>query len=111
MSDEIIPVTVKGRKGDTVVEVDEGPRRGSSLESLAKLPGLTGKEGSHTAGNSPGVNDGGGALVVASDEWASSNGKEVLAEIVGQAQIANDFPYLATHARARRRRSCSTSSA
>jgi acetyl-CoA C-acetyltransferase len=96
MSDEIIPVTVKSRKGDTVVEVDEGPRRGSSLESLAKLPGLTGKEGSHTAGNSPGVNDGGGAIVVASDEWASSNGREVLAEIVGQAQTANDFPYLAT---------------
>ena len=96
MSDEIIPVTVKSRKGDTVVEVDEGPRRGSSLESLAKLPGLTGKDGSHTAGNSPGVNDGGGALVVSSDEWASSNGKEVLAEIIGQAQVANDFPYLAT---------------
>ena len=102
MSDEIVPVTVKGRKGDTVVEVDEGPRRGSSLESLAKLPGLTGKEGSHTAGNSPGVNDGGGAIVVASDEWASANGKEVLAEIIGQAQIADDFPYLATHAGARR---------
>src|SRR3712207_2457707 len=96
MSDEIIPVTVKGRKGDTTVEVDEGPRRGSSLEALASLPGLTDKESSHTAGNSPGVNDGAGALVLASDEWASSNGKEVLAEIVGQAQMANDFAYLAT---------------
>jgi acetyl-CoA C-acetyltransferase len=96
MSDEIIPVTVKGRKGDTVVEVDEGPRRGSSLEALSKLPGLVGKEGSHTAGNSPGVNDGAGALVLASDEWAERNGKEPLAEIVGQAQMANDFAYLAT---------------
>ena len=57
-------MTVKGRKGDTVVEVDEGPRRDTSLEALAKLPGLVGKEGSHTAGNSPGVNDGGGALVL-----------------------------------------------
>ncbi len=91
-----IPVTVKGRKGDTVVEVDEGPRRGSSLEALAKLPGLVGKEGSHTAGNSPGVNDGGGALVLASDEWAAANGKTVLAEIVAHAQSANDFPILAT---------------
>ena len=63
-------MTVKGRKGDTVVEIDEGPRRETSLEALAKLPGLVGKEGSHTAGNSPGVNDGAGALVVASDEWA-----------------------------------------
>ena len=96
MADEIVAVTVKGRKGDTVVEVDEGPRRGSTLEALSKLPGLTGKEGSHTAGNSPGVNDGGGALVVASDEWAAANGKTVLAEIVGHAQFANDFAYLAT---------------
>ena len=96
MSDEIIPVTVKSKKAETVVEVDEGPRRGSSLEALSKLPGLVGKEGSHTAGNSPGVNDGGGALVVSSDGWASSNGKQVLAEIVGQAQVANDFAYLVT---------------
>src|SRR3954449_10785460 len=70
MADEIVTVTVKGRKSDTEVEVDEGPRRDTSLEVLAKLPGLVGKEGSHTAGNSPGVNDGAGALVVASDEWA-----------------------------------------
>ncbi len=96
MSDEIVAVTVKGRKGDTVVDVDEGPRRDTSLEVLAKLPGLLSKEGSHTAGNSPGVNDGGGALVVASEEWAAANGKEALAEIVTHAQSANDFAYLAT---------------
>jgi acetyl-CoA C-acetyltransferase len=96
MSDETVSVTVKGRKGDTVVDVDEGPRRDTSLEVLAKLPGLVGKEGSHTAGNSPGVNDGGGALVLSSEEWAQSNGKEALAEIVAHAQSANDFAYLAT---------------
>jgi acetyl-CoA C-acetyltransferase len=96
LADEIISVTVKGRKGDTVVEIDEAPRRGSTLEALAKLPGLTGKEGSHTAGNSPGVNDAGGALVLSSDEWATANGKEALAEIVAHAQSANDFAYLAT---------------
>jgi acetyl-CoA C-acetyltransferase len=95
LPEEIVPVTVKGRKGDTVVEVDEAPRRESSLEALAKLPGLVGKEGSHTAGNSPGVNDGAGALVLASDEWARSNGKEVLAEIVAQAQSADEYAYLA----------------
>jgi acetyl-CoA C-acetyltransferase len=95
MSDEIVAVTVKSRKGESVVEVDEGPRRDTSLEKLASLPGLTGKEGSHTAGNSPGVNDGAGALVLASDEWATQNGKEILGEIVGQAQVADDFPYLA----------------
>src|SRR3712207_5081549 len=95
LADEIVSVTVKGRKGDTVVEVDEAPRRESSLEALAKLPGLVGKEGSHTAGNSPGVNDGAGALVLASDEWAQRNGKEVLGEVLGQAQTADDFAYLA----------------
>src|SRR4051812_39556068 len=96
MADEIVSVTVKGRKGDTEVEVDEGPRRDTSLELLAKLPGLVGKEGSHTAGNSPGVNDGAGALVLSSDEWAKANGKQALAEIVAHAQSANDFAYLAT---------------
>jgi acetyl-CoA C-acetyltransferase len=96
MAEETVSVTVKGRKGDTVVEVDEGPRRETSLEALAKLPGLVDKEGSHTAGNSPGVNDGGGALVLSSEEWAEANGKEVLAEILAHAQSANDFAYLAT---------------
>jgi acetyl-CoA C-acetyltransferase len=95
LPEEIVPVTVPGRKGETIVEVDEAPRRDTSLEVLAKLPGLVGKEGSHTAGNSPGVNDAGGALVVASDEWATANGKEALAEIVAHAQSADDFAYLA----------------
>jgi acetyl-CoA C-acetyltransferase len=95
LPEEIVSVTIKGRKGDTVVEVDEGPRRDTSLEKLASLPGLVGKEGTHTAGNAPGVNDGGGALVVASDEWASANGKEALAEIVAHAQSADEFAYLA----------------
>ncbi len=96
MSEEIVPVTVNGRKQSTVVEIDEGPRRDTSLEKLASLPGLAGKDGSHTAGNSPGVNDGAGALVLASAEWASANGKQPLAEIVAHAQSANDFAYLAT---------------
>jgi acetyl-CoA C-acetyltransferase len=96
MSDETVSVTIKSRKGEEVVDVDEGPRRDTSLERLAALPGLVGKEGSHTAGNSPGVNDGGGALVLSSDEWAQANGKQALAEIVAHAQSANDFAYLAT---------------
>jgi acetyl-CoA C-acetyltransferase len=96
LPEEIVPVTVKGRKQEVVVEVDEGPRRDTSLERLAALPGLVAKEGSHTAGNSPGVNDGGGALVLASEEWAEANGKRALGEIVTHAQSANDFAYLAT---------------
>jgi acetyl-CoA C-acetyltransferase len=98
LPEEIVPVTVKGKgptRPDTVVEVDEAPRRGSTLEALAKLPGLHGKDGSHTAGNSPGVNDGAGALVVASDEWAEREGKEVLATIIAQGAVADDFAYLA----------------
>jgi acetyl-CoA C-acetyltransferase len=95
LPEEIVPVTITSRKGETVVQEDEAPRRDSSLEKLAKLPGLAGKDGSHTAGNSPGVNDGGGALVLASEEWASANGKEVLATIIAQAAVADDFPYLA----------------
>jgi acetyl-CoA C-acetyltransferase len=95
LPEEIVPVTIKGRKGDTVVEVDEAPRRDSSLESLSKLKPLSSNQGSHTAGNSPGVNDGGGALVLASAEWAEKNGKTVLAEILAQAAVADDFPYLA----------------
>jgi acetyl-CoA C-acetyltransferase len=95
LPEEIVPVTVKSRKGETVVEIDEGPRRDTSLEKLAALPGLASKEGSHTAGNSPGVNDGAGALVLASDEWAKSNGRRSLATIVTHAQVADDFAYLA----------------
>ena len=95
LPEEIVPVTVKGKKGETVVEVDEAPRRDTSLETLAKLKPLSSDQGSHTAGNSPGVNDAGGALVLASSEWAERNGKTVLAEILAQGAVADDFPYLA----------------
>jgi acetyl-CoA C-acetyltransferase len=95
LPEEIVSVTVKGRKGDTVVEVDEAPRRDTTLETLSKLKPAFSKDGATTAGNAPGVNDGGGALVLASDEWAKANGKTALATIVAQAQIADDFPYLA----------------
>jgi acetyl-CoA C-acetyltransferase len=95
LPEEIVPVTVKGRKGETVVEVDEAPRRDTTLERLAALPGLSGPGGSHTAGNSPGVNDGAGALVLASDAWAEREDREPLAEIVAQAAVADEFAYLA----------------
>jgi acetyl-CoA C-acetyltransferase len=95
MADEIVPVTISGRKGDTVVEIDEGPRRDTSLEQLAKLPGLSRKDGGHTAGNSPGVNDGAGALVLSSEDWAEANGKEVLGTIIAQAAVADEFEWLA----------------
>ena len=95
LGEEIVPVTISTRKGETTIDTDEAPRRETSLEALAKLPGLTGKEGSHTAGNSPGVNDGAGALVLASDEWASTHSRRPLATVIAQAQVADEYAYLA----------------
>ncbi|HEY7077301.1 MAG TPA: acetyl-CoA C-acetyltransferase [Solirubrobacteraceae bacterium] len=100
LAEEIVSVTVKSRKGETEVETDEGPRPDASIETMAKLRPIN-EGGSHTAGNSPGVNDGAAAVVVSSDEWAKANGKEVLATILAQGAVADDFAYLAkTPARA-----------
>jgi acetyl-CoA C-acetyltransferase len=95
LPEEIVPVTIKSKKGESVVEIDEAPRRETTLEVLAKLPPQFVKDGSHTAGNAPGVNDGAGALVLASDEWAKREGREVLARIIATAEVADDFAYLA----------------
>ncbi|HEU0302972.1 MAG TPA: acetyl-CoA C-acetyltransferase [Gaiellaceae bacterium] len=77
------------------VNTDEAPRRDTSLERLAKLPPVFDPEGTTTAGNAPGVNDGAGALVVTSEEFARERGLEVLATILGQAYVADEFAYLA----------------
>jgi acetyl-CoA C-acetyltransferase len=95
VAEEIVPVTVKGRKGDTVVEVDEGPRPETTLETLAKLKAVGGEGATHTAGNAPGVNDGAGAIVVASEEWAEKEGKTPLAKVLSYGTVADDFAYLA----------------
>jgi acetyl-CoA C-acetyltransferase len=95
LAEEIVSVTVPGRKGDTVVEADEAIRPGTDLETLAKLKAVGGDDATHTAGNAPGVNDGAAAIVVASDEWASSNGKSPIATVLSYGQVADDFPYLA----------------
>ncbi len=75
--------------------VDEGPRRDTSIEKLARLKPVFDPEGTTTAGNAPGVNDGAGALVVTSEEFARKRGLEVLATIVSQGYVADDFAYLA----------------
>ena len=95
LAEEIVSVTVKGRKGDTVVEADEAIRPDTTIETLAKLKAVGGDDATHTAGNAPGVNDGAAAVVVASEEWASENGKKPLATILSYGQVADDFPYLA----------------
>ncbi len=96
LPDEIVPVTVDGRKAATIVEVDEAPRRDSTLEALAKLPPLYLENGTHTAGNSPGVNDGAGAHGAGERRVgpARTAGRR-WRRIVAQAQIADEFPYLA----------------
>jgi acetyl-CoA C-acetyltransferase len=95
IADEIVAVTVKGRKGDTTVETDEGPRPETTLEALSKLRAVGGEGATHTAGNAPGVNDGAGAIVVASEEWAQAQGKTPLAKVLSYGMVADDFAYLA----------------
>jgi len=85
--EEIVPVGA--------FAVDEGPRRDTSYEKLSKLKPVFDPEGTTTAGNAPGVNDGASALVVTSEEFARTRGLEVLATIVSQAYVADDFAYLA----------------
>jgi acetyl-CoA C-acetyltransferase len=94
MAVEIVPVAIPGRNGETVVDTDEGPRRDTSLEALRRLPPLR-PGGSHTAGNSPGVNDGAGALVLASDAEAARRGIEPLATIRSVAYTADRTDRLA----------------
>ncbi len=77
------------------VTADEGPRRDTSYEKLSSLKPVFDPEGTTTAGNAPGVNDGAGALVLTSDEYAKAHGLEVLATIVAQAYVADEFAYLA----------------
>ena len=89
-----------GRFLDEVVSVngvgtDEAPRRDTTLEKLSGLKPVFDPEGTTTAGNAPGVNDGAGALVVVSEEFAKKRGLEVLATILGSAYIADEYAYLA----------------
>lgn len=95
--DEIVAVSIPQRKGDPImVDTDEGPRKDTTLEGLAKLPPIFVKDGTVTAGNAPGVNDGAGALVLMSEEKAAELGKKPLATILGHAAVGQEAPYIAT---------------
>jgi acetyl-CoA C-acetyltransferase len=82
---EIVPVEIPGKKGPTVVDTDEPPRRETTLEALAKLRPAFVKDGTVTAGNAPGLNDGAAALVVTSEAFAKTHGLTVLARITAYA--------------------------
>ncbi len=95
LEEEIVPVTVKERKGERVITVDEAPRKDTTPERLAALKPAFGADGTITAGNAPGINDGAGALVLMSEERARQEGKEIGAVIIGHAEVAveaKDFP-------------------
>lgn len=82
---EIVPVTVPGRRGDTVVEQDEEPAK-TNFDKIPTLRAVFTKDGTVTAANASSINDGAAALVVASEAWASANGKTPMARIVASAQ-------------------------
>jgi acetyl-CoA C-acetyltransferase len=82
---EIAPVELSGKKGATIIDTDEAPRRDTNLETLGKLRPAFQKDGSVTAGNAPGINDGAATLVVMSEDAARAHGLEPIAEIVGYA--------------------------
>jgi len=94
-AEEIVPVEIADRKGPTVVERDEAPRRDTSAEALAKLKPVFDPDHSVTAGNAPGVNDGAAATVVAGEAWARERGLEPMATILAHGVAAWDVPYLA----------------
>ncbi|KON83320.1 acetyl-CoA acetyltransferase [Rossellomorea marisflavi] len=96
LSEEIVPVSVPQRRGEPVmISQDEAPRKSTSLEALSKLSPVFDHDGTITAGNAPGVNDGACAMVLMSEERAGKEGKEPLATIIGSHAVAveaKDFP-------------------
>nr|WP_295969772.1 acetyl-CoA C-acetyltransferase [uncultured Bacillus sp.] len=94
--EEIVPVPVPQRKGEPIfIDKDEAPRE-TTIEQLRKLPPVFIKDGSITAGNAPGLNDGAGAMVLMSEEKAAQLEKKPLAKIIGHAAVGQEAPYIAT---------------
>ncbi len=94
--EEIVPVTIKTRKGEVVVDTDEHPKHGTTAEGLAKLRPAFDKEGTVTAGNASGINDGAAALVLMSAEEAAKRGVAPLAHIVSWATCGVDPAIMGT---------------
>jgi acetyl-CoA C-acetyltransferase len=94
--DEIVPVTIKSRKGDVVVDSDEYPRHGATLDAMAKLKPAFEKDGTVTAGNASGINDGAAAVVLMKASQAASEGRKVLARIVSWAHAGVDPAIMGT---------------
>ena len=95
-ADEIVPVTIKTRKGETVVDADEYIRHGATLDAMEKLRPAFSKDGSVTAGNASGLNDGAAAVLVMSEDEASRRGLTPLARIVSYATAGVDPAIMGT---------------
>jgi acetyl-CoA C-acetyltransferase len=95
-ADEIVPVTIKTRKGDVVVDTDEHPKHGATVEGLTKLRPAFAKDGTVTAGNASGINDGAAAVVLMSADEARERGIEPLARIVSWATAGVDPTIMGT---------------
>ena len=94
--DEIVPFTIKGRKGDTVVDADEYIRHGATLDAMAKLRPAFDKEGTVTAGNASGINDGAAAVVLMTEDEAARRGITPLVRIVSWATAGVDPQIMGT---------------
>lgn len=93
--EEIVPVLIKDRKrGDILIDTDEIPRRGTSLEKLGRLPALFKEGGTITAGSSSALCDAGSAVIVADSDWAERNDHQPVAEILGYASGALDAEHM-----------------
>ncbi|MGC3993132.1 MAG: acetyl-CoA C-acetyltransferase [Propionicimonas sp.] len=94
-ADEIVPVTIPGRKGDVIVDADEGIRADTTTDTLARLRPAFRPDGTLTAGNSSSINDGGAAVVLTTRANAEANGWTILATLRAHAQVAGPSPALA----------------
>jgi acetyl-CoA C-acetyltransferase len=94
--DEIVPVAVKSRKGDVIVDADEYPRHGTTLDAVGKLKPAFAKDGTVTAGNASGINDGAAAVVLMTASEAARRGKTPLARIVSWAHAGVDPAIMGT---------------
>jgi acetyl-CoA C-acetyltransferase len=95
-TDEIVPVTIKTRKGDIIVSADEYPRHGATLDSMTKLKPAFEKDGTVTAGSASGINDGAAAVVLMTAKQAAKEGKKVLGRIVSWGQAGVDPKIMGT---------------
>ncbi len=95
-AEEIVPVVVKEKKGERIVDTDECPRRDTSLEKIKSLPPVFRKDGKITAANAPNTSDGAAAVVVMSEDKAKELGVELKLEIVSYGQASQDPKYIAT---------------